>query len=158
MTAAKGNGIDPVVLKRWTGEVLAIHDKLDDQKIANLNECKRIREPLPDLYEAAKNAGLPIKAFKAHIRIELAQRKFNAAVEKATPEDDEDLEAFEALRAVAEAGDLFDHAVKKHDEGDDVRPEFLKQQERDRAAAKKNAKALKVGALHGLPGAKAAEA
>lgn len=153
------NGVDPTVLVRWTNEILAIYRKLEDQRVANMNACKIIREPLPDLYEAAKNAGLNSKAFKAHIKVELAKLKFERACEKAEPSDDDDREAFEALRAVAEAGDLFDHAVKAHDaarddDERDLRPRHLR--EADEARVAENVKKLK--GIRGLPGADNAEA
>jgi len=154
------NGVDATVLARWTKEILAVHDKLDAQKIANMNVCREIREPLPDLYEAAFNAGMPKKAFKAHIRAELAKRRYETLCENIVPEDDEDREAFEALRAVAEAGDLFDHAVKQHDsktdddDERDLRPRHLREVDKQRAA--ENAEKLK--GIRGLPGADSAEA
>lgn len=184
MAKAGHNGVDPKILARWTGEVLRIYDALDEQKIANMDKCKEIRKPLPDLFEAAKNAGLNLKAFKAHIKVELAQRAYDRALTKAEPEDDEDLEAFNALRAVAEAGDLFDAAVKdaekraakkngasKPSSGDDdekdVRPRHLRQLESDRAeeaqrqadesVGAQNAAMLQKG-ISGLPGAEATEA
>lgn len=160
MPEAGHNGIDATVLARWTGEILAIHDKLDEQKIENMNKCKEIREPLPDLYEAAFNAGLPKKAFRAHIKLELAKRRYETFCENVIPDDEDDRASYEALRAVAEAGDLFDHAVKKHDaasddEQKDLRPRHLK--ELDRQRAEENARRLREG-ISGLPGADATEA
>lgn len=150
MTAG-ANGVDAKVLARWTGEVLRVHDRLEEQRMENMRVCKEIRAPLNDIYESAKNAGLGGKAFKSHIKIELAKRKFDQACAKAEPEDDEDLAIFEALRAVAEAGDLFDHAVKKHDAAQDdderdLRPRHLREADKERKAAR------------GLPGAENAEA
>jgi hypothetical protein len=111
--------------------------------------CKEIREALPDLYESAVNAGLPKKAFKAHVKVELATLKHKRFCENVVPDDEDDREAYEALRAVAEAGDLFDHAVKKHDateedDDEDVRPRHLKDKEADRIA-RENAERLQAG-------------
>lgn len=162
------NGYDPVVLNRWTKEVLAIYAKLEEQRMENMRICKEIREPLNDLYEAADNAGLGKKAFKSHIKAELAKIKYERALAKAIPEDDDDREAYEALRAIAEAGDLFDHAVKEHDAaGDDdetdVRPRHLREKEAGRIGRENAAKIEKgiksLGAnVIGLPGAEATEA
>ncbi|MBS4016786.1 MAG: hypothetical protein KGZ68_00995 [Dechloromonas sp.] len=167
MAKAGHNGVDPKVLARWTGEVLRVYDDLAAQKIANMDKCKEIREPLTDLYDAAKNAGLNLKAFKSHIKVELAQRAYERAVAKAEPEDDEDLEAFEALRAVAEAGDLFDAAVQANekkkgggkkatdDDEKDVRPRHLKDLEQQRV--EENTRRLEEG-ISGLPNADATDA
>jgi hypothetical protein len=149
MSVTGHNGVDPTVLGRWTKEVLAVHQKLEDQRVENMLVCKSIREPLPDLYEAAKNAGLNSKAFKAHIKVEIAKLKFERACKKAEPSDDDDHEAFEALRAVAEAGDLFDHAVKAHDaqavdDNRDLRPRHLRETE-DARIARENAARLEEG-------------
>lgn len=140
MTQIGHNGVDPTVLKRWTTEVMRVHDALDAQRIENMNACRKIREPLADLYEAAKNAGLPSKAFKSHIKAELARRAYEKRLANITPEDDDDAEAFEAMRAMAEDGDLFDHAVKQHDakspeaDEDDPRPAFLRKRDEEAAA------------------------
>lgn len=135
--AHRTNGVDPTVLDRWTKEILRIHDKLDEQKMENMRICKEIREPLPDLYEAAKNAGLPIKAFRAHIKAELAKRNYERTLEKIIPEDEDDQAAFDAMRLIAEPGDLFDHAVKAHEAGEDdnadLRPTHLREAEARRA-------------------------
>ncbi len=167
MVKAGHNGVDPKVLARWTGEVLRVHQELDDKKIEHMNQCRSIRERLPDLYEAAKDSGLNLKAFKAHIKVERAKIAFDKACENAVPEDDEDQEAFEALRAVAEAGDLFDAAVKANekkkgngkkaadDDDKDVRPRHLRDLEQQRI--EENIARLEKG-IAGLPGAEATEA
>ena len=159
MTTA-GNGIDPTVLSRWTGEVMRVYSALDAQKIENMNVCRSIREPLPDIFERAKEAGLPLKAFKAHIKIERAKIAYDRACENATPEDDDDREAFEHLRSIAEDGDLFDHAVKEaqgnaDDDDKDLRPRHLQEAEKQRVA--ENTARLEKGII-GLPGADATNA
>jgi hypothetical protein len=153
------NGVDTVALKRWTGEIMKVYQRLDEQRMENMRVCKEIREPLSDLYDAAANAGLGKKPFKSHIKAELAKLKYERALAKAVPEDDEDREAYEALRSIAEAGDLFDAAVKAHDDDADVRPRHLREQEADRIARANAAKIEKgIKPLVGLPGADASEA
>jgi hypothetical protein len=148
------NSIDKVVLDRWTGEVLAIHTKLDDQRMENMRICKEIRSPLNDLYEAAKNAGLPLKAFKAHIKAELAQKAFDKRMHNIEPEDEDDRAAYDLLRSMATDGDLFDAAVKQHDDDRDLRPRHLREAD---AQTAENVHRLQTG-MEGLPGAEAAEA
>jgi hypothetical protein len=163
------NSLDKTVLARWTGEILSIHRKLEDQKMENLRLCKIIRQPLPDLYDAAKNAGLPPKAFKAFIKAELAERAYKKRLENVTPEDDDDADAYELMRSIAQEGDLFDHAAKEHAKGKpekdapgesgevvDIRPRYLKENEAARIA-KENSDKLTKGIV-GLPGADANEA
>jgi hypothetical protein len=172
------NSIDKTVLARWAGEILAIHSKLDDQKMENLRICKEIREPLADLYDAAKNAGLPSKAFKAYVKSELAKRAYEKRLANLEPEDEDDSAIYELMREIAQNGDLFDAAVKAHDakKGDDdadLRPGFLKDKgvtatvkfgdgpevSFDAARVTENIRRLKTGIKPiGLPGADANEA
>ena len=168
------NSLDKTVLARWTGEIMSIYRKLEDQKMENLRRCKIIREPLPDLYDAAKNAGLPLKAFKAHVKAELAKIAYEKRLANIEPEDEDDAEAYELMRSIAQEGDLFDHAAKEHeakptkadkakkdDPGEsgevvDLRPRHLRQSEADRAAEENAAKIAK--GIKGLPGADAEHA
>lgn len=158
------NGVDPVVLKRWTGEILKVHQRLEEAKMEHMRVCKEIREPLNDYYESAANAGLGKKPFKAHIKAELAKIKYDRALSAALPEDDDDRLVYERLRSIAEAGDLFDAAVKSHDDGagaerTDVRPRHLREKESDRKARENGEKIMTgIKPLIGLPGADAAEA
>jgi hypothetical protein len=160
------NSIDPTTVKRFLGEAMRVYEKLEAQKIANMNECREIRAPLKDIKKAAKNAGLPKDAFNALIKSELAKRVYERAVENATPEDDEDKEAWEQMREIASEGDLFDAALKAHDAGEDepdVRPRHLREKEADRVA-RENAEKIEKGIKPlgekqiGLPGADATEA
>jgi len=112
------NGVDKAVLDRWTREILRVHDKLDDQKMDNLRICKEIREPLNDLYEAASNAGLGSKAFKAHIKAELAKRAYEKRLSNIEPEDEDDAAIYAMMREIATPGDLFDAAAKSHEAKD----------------------------------------
>lgn len=160
MTQPSTNGFDPTTVKRFLNEALRIYDKLEAQRIANMNECREIRAPLKDIKKAAKNSGLPKAAFNALIKSELAKKTYDRAIEAATPEDDEDIEAWEQMRAIAGDGDLFDAAVKKHDasaDDADIRPRFL--QEKDAAAeqVESNVRRLRSG-ITGLPNANATEA
>ena len=179
MSTDRQNSLDKTVLVRWTGEILSIHRKLEDQKLENMRICKEIRAPLPDLYDAAKNAGLPLKAFKAHVKAELAKIAYEKRLANIEPEDEDDAEAYELMRSIAQEGDLFDHAAKEHeakaasDDDKDIRPGFLKDRgatatikigdgpeipfDGDRVA--QNIKRLRSGIKAvGLPGADANEA
>jgi hypothetical protein len=154
---AATNGYDPVVVKRWLGEAMRVFDALEVQKVANMNACREIRAPLKDIKESAKNAGLPKKAFAALLKAELAERNYERALDNATPEDDDDFAAFEAMRAIARDGDLFDHAASKMaGDEEDVRPRSLREKEAARIA-RENTERLQAG-VSGLPGADASEA
>ena len=95
------NGIDAQKAQRWMGEVLRVHDDLDEQRMDNMNRCRIIRERLPVLFEAAKNEGLPLRAFKASVKKALLDRgieRLNGKIEDLKPEDADDAEAFEMLQ------------------------------------------------------------
>ena len=164
--SAGSNEPDPVVVKRWLGEALKVYDQLDEQRIENMNECRRIRAQLPTIMESAKNAGLHSKAFKLLVKEALLQRKIeglNDDIDALTPEDDDDAEAFEQLRGIAQAGDLFAAAVDRHDrkqsaashddeDGDDPRPKFLKDKHDKADQTEENVSRLKKG-IKGMPNA-----
>ena len=97
---------------RWVSEILRVYDQLDEARVEHMNRCRDIRGRLPDIYDAAKGAGLSVKALKSAIRVSLATRKLADLVEKVTPEDQDDADVFEQLRAIATPGDLFDFATK----------------------------------------------
>ena len=164
MSEAGHNGIDVAVAKRWIGEAMRVYEDLDAQKIENMNTCRKIRSRLPNIYEAAKNAGLPIKAFKLYIREQLLEQKIEglqADIEALTPDDDEDAETFEQFRSAL--GGLADTPLGKAaistrggDDDDDqrnLRPRHLREKDADAEAAQANVKALKK--IKGLPGADA---
>lgn len=106
------NGFDQNVAKRWIGEALRVYGELDEAKIEHMNRCREIRERLPEIYESAKNAGVNLRALKASIKVARATDAFEALIRKATPEDQEDREAFEYLAAIAAPGDLFEAALR----------------------------------------------
>lgn len=163
------NGIDPVVAKRWVGEALRVYQALEDQKIANMNACRTIRARFPEIFENAKNAGLPIKALKLTIKQRLLELKIEGLqedIDGLVPEDEEDAETFEQFReAIGDFGELplGKAAVeKKAAEEEDLRPRHLREQEEERKAnddaAAENAKKIKSG-IKGLgDGADAAHA
>lgn len=148
------NGINETEAKRWLGEVMRVYMELDEQKIENMNRCRAIRERLPDIYKSAKASGLSVKALKAAVQVTRAEKALEDLIDKATPEDEDDADAFEYLRSIASPGDLFDAATRDSDDEDgDLRPNFLKGQD----AARENSARLKKG-IKGLPGADAVEA
>ena len=155
MTEIGHNGINESEAKRWLGEVARVYDELDELKIEHMNRCRSVRERLPEIYELAKDAGMPIKALKAAVKIARAEKALESLITKATPEDEEDQEALDYLRQIAQQGDLFDAATRAESDDDnaDLRPGFLKEGD----AVRVNVKRLKAG-IKGLPGAEATEA
>jgi hypothetical protein len=142
------NGFDSTSVKRFLGEAMRIHDKLDEAKIEHMNNCRDIREPLKGIETAARNAGLPLSAFRALVKAELAERNYKRAIEKARPKDEDDADAWDALREIAAEGkgdDLFAHAVARIDaEERDLRPRTLQEREAERIA-KENAARIAAG-------------
>lgn len=145
MEDAPTNGFNATTVKRFLGEAMRVYDKLDAARIEYMNECREIREPLKDIEDMAKNAGLPKAAFRALVKSKLADRAHARALEKARPKDEDEAEAWEALREIAKEGDLFAHAVKEHDDEDrDLRPRSLQEREAERIA-KENAARIAAG-------------
>ena len=177
MREAKANTIDEEVLQRWMNEAMRVYKAIDDQVIANMNECRKIRARLPAIYKSAKNAGLTLKPFKLRVKQALFEKKIddlNDKIDNLMPEDEEDAAIFEQMRSIALKGDLFDHAVRKHDakEGDDDRDlrggaqreadarrarEAAEGGASDEAHVADNVRKLRRG-IRGLPGAEANEA
>jgi hypothetical protein len=135
-------------VNRFLGEAMRIYDKLEEQKIENMNACREIREPLKGIETAAKNAGIPLSSFRALIKAELAERAYKRAIEKARPKDEDDADAWDALREIAAEGkgdDLFAHAVARIDaEERDLRPRTLQEREAERIA-QENAARIAAG-------------
>ena len=142
------NGFDSTTVNRWLGEAMRIYDKLEEQKIENMNACREIREPLKGIETAAKNSGIPLSAFRALIKAELAERTYNRTMAKARPKDEDDADAWDALREIAAASkepNLFTAAVAREDDEDrDLRPRTLQEREAERAA-KENAALIEAG-------------
>lgn len=166
------NGIDPVVAKRWLSEALRVYGDLDAQKIENMNAARAIRGRLPDIYESAKNAGLPLKAFKLMIKQRLIEQKIadlEQDINDLTPEDDEDAETFEQFQAaIGDFGELplgaaaLDRKAGEtsgnSDDERDVRPAFLREKDAsDAEIGRANGEKVAKG-IRGLPGADASEA
>ena len=156
MTSIGHNGINETEAKRWMGEVSRVYDELDAQNIENMNRCRAIRERLPDIYKSAKASGMCVTALKAAVKVMRAEKALDDLIDKATPEDEDDREAFDYLRQIATKGDLFDAATRRasgDDEDADIRPNFLKESD----AVRENVARLNAG-IKGLPGAEATEA
>ena len=139
------NGINPELAERHLKKVLGVYDELEAQKINNMNRCRDIRSALPDLYEAAKIEGLPIRAFKLSVKRGRIERKIEGLqedIEDLAPEDEDDAAAFQMLQAALGSFSdtplgavTLDQAAAKRDE----------------AAAKKAAKAAKDTKAEGQP-------
>lgn len=154
MSSIGHNGINETEAKRWLGEIGRVYDELGAQKIENMNRCRAIRERLPDIYKSAKAAGICVKALKAAVKVQRAEKALDDLIDKATPEVEEDREAFDYLRQIATQGDLFDAATRAatDDDNADLRPGFLKEGD----AVRTNVSRLRAG-IKGLPGAEATE-
>jgi len=121
---------------RWLSEVMRVYADLDEQKVENMNRSRQIRERLPEIYDRAKSSGVSVKALKAAVKVIRAEHALESLIVKATPEEDDDIDAFDFFRSLPKQGDLF----ATDDDEEDIRPRTLKNNTR------------------GLPGADAAEA
>jgi uncharacterized protein (UPF0335 family) len=156
--AKKSNGqatneIDPGRARHFLSQSMGVYDKLDAERISYMNRCKAIRGELPEIYDQAKDAGIPVRALKAEIKIKLEGRKIEKCrvrQEAAMPEDRSEKELFDQLvRALGDFGELPLGAAAMSrakpgddDDEEDVRPRHLQEAERQRAENARNLKGI----------------
>ena len=115
MTMTGHNSLDVALAKRFTDEILRHDSEIEALKVEHMTRVGSVKDDIKEVFERAKDAGLPKKVFRAHIKAIRAAISFKRQLANATPEEPEDLEAFRALREAAAPGDLFDFAVKQAD-------------------------------------------
>jgi uncharacterized protein (UPF0335 family) len=97
------NGFDPVVAKRWMGEVDKHLDRLEELKIDHMNKAREVRDDLKAVFEVAKSAGIPRRVLMDAVKLRQLKDKINSIEE---PEDAEHGESLEQFRHAL--GDLAD--------------------------------------------------
>lgn len=98
------NQIDPVVAKRWVGEIERKFDDLASERGSYMAACKEIRTQIGDLKDAAENAGLPKRALNQILKERVLERKLEALRDI---EDEDAADLAEQLRtALGDFGDL----------------------------------------------------
>jgi hypothetical protein len=98
MSTAQSNAIEPVVAKRWVGEIESKFDELDSERGSYMSRCKGIREQIKELKQAAENAGVPRRGLNHLLKRRTLAGKLKAHEDDAEPE-------------VVETADMIDDAL-----------------------------------------------
>lgn len=108
--------------------------EMDSAKGTYMAECKDRREDIKEIYTEAKDAGVPVKALRGVVKARALDKKLNAIA------DGFDIDETAAYQTLCEAlGPLGAAAARaaghgpKEDEERDLRPDALKQAEKERA-------------------------
>jgi uncharacterized protein (UPF0335 family) len=97
------NGYDPDEVKSFVSRVENLYGDLDKEKSAYMLDCKQIRGAMKEVYDEAKEAGIPKKELKAVIKARALERKAEAA------RDDLEAESQDTFDMIRHAlGDLAD--------------------------------------------------
>lgn len=83
------NGFDADVLKRFVGEIERHHDQIASYKGEHAQRVKSVQEMISDIYDRARDAGVPKKQLKAVIRERDMLKKIEALREDMEPEQAE---------------------------------------------------------------------
>lgn len=97
------NGYDRKLLEGYLVEIDAADEQLDTLRSQYMNKCKVPRADIAGVFEAAKEAGIPVHAFKAIVKNRRLERR-QAANVAALEADDAD--NYDSL--VASLGDFID--------------------------------------------------
>lgn len=107
---------------------------MESEKGTYMAQCKERREDIKGIYTEAKDAGVPVKALRGVVKMRALEKKLDAIP------DGFDIDESAAYETLTEAlGDLGRAAARKagyakDDDGErDLRPDSLKQAEKDRA-------------------------
>ena len=146
----RSNGYDQTTVKRFVSEIERCDEQIRSIKAENAARCKGVMENKKDIYDAARNAGLPKSALRAVIAVREMERRVKEARAKL---EDDGQDSFDMIRhALGDFGDLplgaaaLNKAAERRSaavdsiaddddgDGEDPRPAFLKRSEADRAA------------------------
>jgi hypothetical protein len=103
MERAQGNGYDPVQLEGFLTEIDAADDKLAELKSNYMHKCKGPRADIAGVLEAAKESGVPMRAFKALVKNRRLNRRIEANTAGLEPDD-----AAEYDKLCSDLGDFID--------------------------------------------------
>lgn len=108
--------------------------EMESAKGTYMAECKERREDIKEIYVEAKDAGVPVKALRGVVKMRALDKKLNAIADGL---DEDEAEAYELLCEAlgplgAAAAKAAGHKPKGDDERD-LRPDNLKNAEKERA-------------------------
>lgn len=139
------NGFDAVVLKRFVGDIERHHETIASYKGEHAQRVKSVQEMISEVFDRAKDAGIPRKELKAVIK----ERRLLAQIENIREElEDDQQETLDQIKhALGMLADLplGEAAAARSDAIDSLTDEDGDEPDADAAAGKKNAKALRAG-------------
>ena len=68
VSAVRGNGFDPEAVEGFVERIEDRHGELNKIASARMEESKRVRVEIDEIYKEAKNAGIPKKALKQVVK------------------------------------------------------------------------------------------
>jgi uncharacterized protein (UPF0335 family) len=103
MEALQGNGFDREVTERLLRDIDAADAQLASLKGEYMEECKAPREDIANVFQQAKDKGLPVRAFRALVKNRRLDRQMHANVNRL---EDDDQANYDAL--LVGLGDFID--------------------------------------------------
>jgi F0F1-type ATP synthase membrane subunit b/b' len=98
---AKGNGFDPDEVKDYVARIEEIDEDIASATGKHMAHCKSLRQNIAEIYDEAKEAGVPKKLLKKNV----ARRKLEAKIEDLREElEEEERETYDQIRLAL--GDL----------------------------------------------------
>lgn len=109
---AGSNGFKPEEVQSFLTRVENIHAEIRSVKAANAKRCKELLDDIKDVLDEAKQAGIPKKELRAHIKVKELTDKIEAIREDLEEDEQEVFDQLaialgplgEAARAVFNAG------------------------------------------------------
>lgn len=106
--AGSGNGYPPTVVKGFVKEIEGLNDEKLQAHMLYMRKCAKINETIGEIYDSAKEKGIPKKALRTVIKV----RATEAKAEKLRAElEEEEQDSFDLLRLAL--GDLEDTELGK---------------------------------------------
>lgn len=88
------NGFDGDKVKSFVNQIEAFLTDLESEKGSYMRKCKGIRDSMEEVFDSAKNAGIPKKVLKAHIDLRKLEAKKRTLVDRL---DGDDADTFEMV-------------------------------------------------------------
>lgn len=107
-SAQRGNGYDPKLTKIFVDDIEKHHQELKTIAAERMAESKGVRETIAEIYDRAKDAGIPKRELKAVISARDLERRAKEARQKL---DEDQAETFDQIRLAL--GDLADTPLGK---------------------------------------------
>ncbi|MGO4171587.1 hypothetical protein [Bosea sp. TAF32] len=129
--------------ERWVKEIERHHETLATYQGEYMARCRTVRESISGCFDAAKDAGIPVKELRAVITERKLLRKIEGIREKL---DEEQVETFDQIKhalGMLDGLPLGDAALKRSNAIDSLTDDDG--EDADAVAGRKNAEALGAG-------------